>query len=407
MAARKQVQSAAVRVVALWLFTSTLCSAQDGYDVDHVDGYDDVTDMDDGYDDGWNDMEDELGTCDGGDCGGGKKKAVKEEPLEVLIWDRAVDTDRAPEFPYSDILLAEEVSKITRTRSERNKWAKNMAHCGWTEFYTAWDNNGDVIVVSLENFFRDDLVEKIRKRALKAKWERADIHKSKLAGQESDPRKGNGFPGFRVDAEPQVSDDIIDCLRPVLKRIDPELLFPGDLEEVQTLYGLVDWKLQPGKVWLDSQRLPHNDIKWNYGVVRDNAKSIPVSYASVYPLTKAFNDSGTSLFLEKESGFSLLKTLPMNERAQGNSNPHHDGRLHPELDLYEEIPDPHPHSMAAQRDNAWVKMIMVAYLRYNRFILYDGRRLHNQYFTPEQYTRLTGDPNSGRLTMNSFFWTRA
>ena len=217
---------------------------------------------------------------------------MKEEPLEVVIWDRAVDTDRAPEFPYSDILLAEEVSKITRTRSERNKWAKNMAHCGWTEFYTAWDNNGDVIVVSLENFFRDDLVEKIRKRALKAKWERADIHKSKLAGQyrpwpqrarlpsrraygcrrfarrslrqragdtaggrtcgglvppsthprplphrpaagqESDPRKGNGFPGFRVDAEPQVSDDIIDCLRPVLKRIDPELLFPGDLEDV-------------------------------------------------------------------------------------------------------------------------------------------------------------------------------
>jgi len=35
MAARKQVQSAAVRVVALWLFTATLCSAQDGYDVDH------------------------------------------------------------------------------------------------------------------------------------------------------------------------------------------------------------------------------------------------------------------------------------------------------------------------------------------------------------------------------------
>lgn len=53
------------------------------------------------------------------------------------------------------------------------------------------------------------------------------------------------------------------------------------------------------------------------------------------------------------------------------------------------------------------RMIMVAYLRYNRFILYDGRRLHNQYFTPEQYKRLTGDPNSGRLTMNSFFWTRA
>lgn len=48
------------------------------------------------------------------------------------------------------------------------------------------------------------------------------------------------------------------------------------------------------------------------------------------------------------------------------------GRRHPEIDLYDEIPDPHPHSMEHQRDNAWVKMIMVAYLRYNRFILYDG-----------------------------------
>lgn len=36
-----------------------------------------------------------------------------------------------------------------------------------------------------------------------------------------------------------------------------------------------------------------------------------------------------------------------------------------------------------------------------------GRRLHNQYFPPEDYDRLTGNPETGRLTMNSFFWTAA
>jgi hypothetical protein len=51
------------------------------------------------------------------------------------------------------------------------------------------------------------------------------------------------------------------------------------------------------------------------------------SYAVVYGLTKHFNSTGTSLFLEKETGWSNLKTLAMNERAQGNSNPHNPKRF--------------------------------------------------------------------------------
>ena len=50
-------------------------------------------------------------------------------------------------------------------------------------------------------------------------------------------------------------------------------------------------------------------------------------------------------------------------------------------------------------------MIMVAYLRYNRITLYDGRRLHNQYMEGEDYPRMTAEPATGRLTMNSFWWS--
>ena len=131
------------------------------------------------------------------------------------------------------------------------------------------------------------------------------------------------------------------------------------------------------------------------------------SYASVLGLTDQFDNSGTGLFLEKKSGLSLLKTLPMNEEAQGNFNPHMDGRLHKELHIRTEVPDPHPHSLRYQADNAWVKTIVKANVRYNRFTLYDGRRLHSQALEPEDYPRLSADPAKGRLTLNSFFWQSA
>ena len=120
-------------------------------------------------------------------------------------------------------------------------------------------------------------------------------------------------------------------------------------------FRLVSKEFQPGHVWLDSQRLPHNDINWKFGVVQDEARTVPTSYASVLPLTTEFNNTGTGLFLEKTSGFSLLKTLPMNEEAQGAINPHVDGRKHPELDLLKAIPDPHPHNLENSADNPWVK----------------------------------------------------
>lgn len=88
--------------------------------------------------------------------------------------------------------------------------------------------------------------------------------------------------------------------------------------------------------WLDSQRLPHNDVRWDLGTFPNS--QVPISYASVLPLTTGFNHSGTGLWYEKSTGFSLLKTVDMNNRAQGSMNPHVKTHLHPDVDLYKEIP---------------------------------------------------------------------
>lgn len=84
-------------------------------------------------------------------------------------------------------------------------------------------------------------------------------------------------------------------------------------------------------LWLDSHRLPHSDVRWDLGTKPNGG--MPTCYASVLPLTTQFNRSGTGLWLENESGLSLLKTVKENELAQGNMNPHVANRKHPELDV--------------------------------------------------------------------------
>jgi hypothetical protein len=158
--------------------------------------------------------------------------------------------------------------------------------------------------------------------------------------------------------------------------------------------GGVDWSEVP---WLDSQRLPHNDVRWDIPCHADGR--VPTSYASVLPLTKAFNRSGTGLWVEAATQTSLLQTVAMNNAAQGNMNPHNPAHLRPDLDLLAEIDPPH-----AVLSHAWAACALVAELRFNRYVFYDGRRLHQQYCSPEDAARLSKDPTQGRLTMNSFFW---
>ena len=200
--------------------------------------------------------------------------------------------------------------------------------------------------------------------------------------------------------------------RPVFAVIDPQ--FPIAVEahsrmaQKECLYGLVTpfpASQNLGVKWLDSHRLPHNDIRWNLGI-RTNGH-VPESYASVLALSRSFNGTGTGFYREKSTGLSLLKTRLDNELAQGSMNPHHSGRRLAHLDLLAEVPDePHgpfapPHSIA----NAWTEAIGVAHLRFNRLVLYDGRRLHSQFVPSEAYARLSGNPLTGRLTLNGFFWS--
>jgi len=250
----------------------------------------------------------------------------------TVVWHN--ESEAAPEFPASLVLLPEELSKIVRTTVSP---AGLPADCGWSQFYTAYDRHGDVLLISIDRFFAPAVAAHLRRKAIGSAWAPADIHPDNF--DKEDVYKGNGFPGLRLDTAPRDARRVTECARPVLALVDPGFDLDA-LHTIQTMFGLVDKELQPGRVWLDSQRMPHNDVRWDLGVLPD--KTVPASYASVLGLTDQFDNSGTGLFLEKKSGLSLLKTLPMNEEAQGNFNPHMDGRLHKELFIRTEVPDPRP-----------------------------------------------------------------
>merc|ERR1719296_106469 len=128
--------------------------------------------------------------------------------------------------------------------------------------------------------------------------------------------------------------------------------------------------------------------------------------ATVLGLTKRFNDTGTSIWRVKRTKrdpnekLSILETLEENENAQGVFSTKVSKRM-PDLPVRKQIPDPCPQAVV---DHAWAEAIAVARTKWNRMIMYDGRRLHNQFAEEEACARLTLDPRKGRLTMNSFFW---
>jgi len=309
---------------------------------------------------------------------------------EEVIWRREDGT--VPEVPGMVIFKPEQISKISRYTVERS--FAEAGECAFSQFLAAYDLRGDLIVGAIDNFFEEPLMQKLKKTAMSSSWEWSHIHPDKL-----DPknlRKGNGFPGLRIDASQSTTSLIAQCLKPALALTNPGFNL-DKVKETQTLYGLVNPR--NGEVpWLDSQRIPHNDIRWDLGLFPNG--DVPVSFASVLPLTRDFNRSGTGLWMERVTGLSLLRNVDENNKAQGNMNPHNPGHLHPHLDLLVEVPNP-PH---AHTEHVWAEAIMIAELRYNRYVFYDGRRLHQQFCNADDYVRLSIDPAKGRLTMNSFFW---
>jgi len=197
----------------------------------------------------------------------------------------------------------------------------------------------------------------------------------------------------------------------MLEEVYPDFSM-AELREDEHMFGLVSSEQQPDGLWLDSQRLPHNDVRWDHEMVKgpDGKHIVPQSFATVLGLTSAFSDTGTSIWRtngttdDPKRKLSLLSTLEQNESGQGAMNPWRDGRMHRDVKARDEIPDPHPQSILSHK---WAEAILVSHLKFNRVSFYDGRRLHNQYLSESSYGRLSLKARTGRLTLNSFYWANS
>jgi tetratricopeptide (TPR) repeat protein len=330
---------------------------------------------------------------------GASEEGINEENNNVneqIIWQKSDGT--IPSFEGAVIYEPEQLSSIVKYTVQHN----DMSKCGSSSFHVIYDNNDDIVLVAIDDFFSDKIINQLRDDALgktknfaNIEWSWAFVHPAQQ--DSSDRRKGNGFPGRRSQNLPfSVTSLVRQCLKPIMEQLDD---FDFDhTKDDQTLFGLVHE--MDGEIgWLDSQRLPHNDVRWDLGTKHNG--HVPKSFASVLPLTNDFDESGTGLWYEKSTGDSLLKTVQQNNNAQGAMNPHVKNHLHLDVNLYEEIPDPAIHAVV---EHIWAKCFIIAQLRFNRFVLYDGRRLHQQYVNKADERRLSVEPQKGRLTMNSFFW---
>ena len=317
-------------------------------------------------------------------------QALEQPPAGVeVIWRRGDNT--TPEIPGVTIYKPDQISNIVRYTVDPRRFA-DPADCGFTGFVAAFDLRGDLILGSIDNFFVEWIVKRLRNTALRGSWVWAHIDPYK--GDPSNARKGNSFPGMRIPAAQSTTSLTAQCLKPALEMINPAFDMDSVTDSTKTLFGLLHPR--PGPVrWLDKNRLPHTDV---HEVNADG--TVQACYASVLALTRDFNRSGTGLWVERSSGLSLLRTEDENHLAQGSMDPFNPNRRFPNLDLLAEVPNP-PYS---HTQHAWAEAIMVAELRYNRFSFYDARRLHQAYCDARDASRLTTDPAKGRLTMNSFFY---
>merc|ERR1712192_107501 len=133
--------------------------------------------------------------------------------------------------------------------------------------------------------------------------------------------------------------------------------------------------------------------------------NVPPTLATVYGLTTEFNDTGTAFWRTKTSRrnqheqLSILETLDENNAAFGTFS----GigmKRQPDLDPQEVLPNPCPQSVTSR---VWAETTAIARLAYNRIIVYDGRRLHNQFLEPDACSKLSVNASKGRLTGNTFY----
>jgi hypothetical protein len=271
--------------------------------------------------------------------------------------------------------------------------------CCATSYATVWDEDKEVIAAVIDNFLCDP--EAVREVGLNSGWYEA--------ARDGQGDTSNAFPGNRKPVPRDIHSMVQSCLKPVAEALWPEFAFSAMISS-HSIFGLTD---KPMETLRSSQRLPHNDINWNFGLHEPDEErgllpgEIPKGLASVFGLTKEYDNTGTTFYREKTSKLSLLRTAQMNQDMWGevtatskrlNASGEvkwgagNDEFFANGIDGFGDI------------DNHWVEGTVISRLRYNRFLLYDMRRLHNVYFNQSEYHRITSDAAKGRLTTNSFFW---
>mmetsp|Transcript_5179 Transcript_5179/g.14582 ORF Transcript_5179/g.14582 Transcript_5179/m.14582 type:complete len:443 (-) Transcript_5179:502-1830(-) len=316
---------------------------------------------------------------------------------------------RFPEtIPGVEVLLPQAMSHV----SSAPRPLGVPEHCCWRSFQVLYDNASKVVLLSAEHFLcsPDDVVRFAQRPGdYGFSWTDSDIHPHpKIADPHEAKLRGNGFPGARIHVHSHPFGKMISqCLEPMVKVVWPGFnLFSAS--RTHHSISLVSSARQPQGMWLDAQRNPHNDVQWELGLL-EPSKVVPPSLATVYGLAHGFNDTGTSIWRTKrtirnpEERLSLLETLQENEVSQGVFSGKASPRV-PDVDVRKEIPGSCPQEVTS---HVWAEATAVVRTHYNRMVLYDGRRLHNQWAEPGACSRFSLDPHVGRLTLNSFYWHTA
>ena len=277
-------------------------------------------------------------------------------------------------------MLPELLTSLTPTVIQRP--AGLPAECCWKTAEVLMEaSTAAPLLVSAHDFLCKKDYQALRRIARQPseglKWIAADIHPNEHIKDNATEAKirGNGFPGWRLvfPEHGAIGAKVLGCLRPIIDRVWGAPLWGAQgfaaVKSQQHLLGLVSAEHQPGGTWLDAQRLPHNDIRWDLGN-RDGR--VPPSIATVLGLTSGWNESGTTLWRvrgtarSEDEKPSLLTTVDVHAARDASPPPARDphsalrvqinsaamggysnragprGRF-PDADVRQEIPDPHPH----------------------------------------------------------------
>lgn len=160
---------------------------------------------------------------------------------EEILWELSEGTE--PKLEGAVILEYQQLSKISKYSV---KHESSDSICGSNSFIVVYDLNNDIVFISIENFFKDEMISKLRSNAIgesntdeKDKMEIIQWNWSHVHPDRNDPkvfRKGNGFPGKRSqNLKDDVTDKVKQCLKPILFKVNENFDLEKDVKEFQSL----------------------------------------------------------------------------------------------------------------------------------------------------------------------------